>query len=154
MPRRAKTYMKIANRTIKFPIAAIVYAIESSRHLRVMLLRASLNSLINLKALSALTIPADSGATRSSIREAKTMIRSKMLNLSFFHSWNFNPVSLTIHSMVNKYVNAWLVYDIMSNSGEGYWSVAKINVLRIISNMMKVLKNGMWITFQHTVHIK
>lgn len=154
MPRRANTYMKIARRTIKLPIAAIVYAIESSRHRRVMLLRASLKSLINLKALRALTIPTDSGATRSSIREEMTIKRSKMLNLSLFHSWNFNPVSLTMHSIKNKYVNTWLVYEIMSNSGDGYWSVAKINVLRMINNMMKVLKNGMWIIFQHTRHTK
>jgi len=46
------------------------------------------------------------------------------------------------------------VYDIMSNSGDGYWSVAKINVLRMINNITKVLKNGMWIIFQHTLHIK
>ena len=88
---------------MKFPMALTVAAIESIRHLKVTLLLASLINLISLRALSTEMTPAyPFEMIITSMMDATTIIKSKILNSSYFHSLNLSPTNLIAHSKVKR----------------------------------------------------
>lgn len=98
----------------------MVYAIESSRHLRVWLLLASLNSLANRKALAEEIIPLFEEEYISSTMEASTMNKSNRLKPSALNFGSVSPKSLRTLSPAKRTVKSRFESVRKLASGSGY----------------------------------